>query len=177
MDRNRIWSGYDTMKNENEMIKKPVVLFPINANPPHIGHLLAINTLLDISSRLIIVLYGNGEIVPQDQVKKTLGQIFNRYIEKNKIHIIVNPVNFAKISDIPDKMLEKEAAFTIATTSKHIFANLKSKGYPYLILVQRPSGWKDEYYSIAYMRSIILEQIDNMKQTSARKKYIEKLEE
>ena len=141
--------------------EKPIVLFPINANPPNLGHIIAINTLLEIAQKIIVVVYDSQQVMSVDASINILEQIISNYKDKNKIHIIKSTVNFATLSEIPDEMILPEKAFTIATMSKHIYANLKSKGYPYLILIKKPIGWRDEYYKIAFMRSITLNHMEN----------------
>lgn len=161
--------------NEEKTETKPIVVFPINANPPHMGHLSAINMLLSVSSKLVILLYDKMQVCSAEQAKIAFESIFKHYIDRDKIEILISSINFATISELPKSLSSKEIPFTIATTSKHIYVNLKSKGYPYLTLINKPFGWRDEFYTVAYMRSIILGQIENAKLTRKTEKYIKGL--
>lgn len=143
-----------------DKLEKPVILFPINANPLHIGHIIEINLLLTLSSKLHVVLYDRTVVLPAYESKLILDSIFIHYVDRDKIDISVCEENFTKISEIPKKFRDDETIFTIATTSRHVYANLESKGYPYLIMITRPLGWRDEYYTIAYMRSKILNHVE-----------------
>lgn len=155
--------------------QKPVILLPINANPPHIGHVATINMLLTVSSRVFVIIYDKMQVCTANQAKAVLESIFMHYVEKDKIEIMTSNINFAKISELPKELTKDEIPLTIATTSKHIYANLKSKGYPYLTLINKPAGWKDEFYTTAYIRSMILGQIEDAKFTKRTKEYINKL--
>lgn len=140
--------------------EKPIILFPINANPLHIGHLIAINLLLALSSKLHIVLYDRTVVLTATEVKMILDSIFAHYVDRNKIIVSTCRENFAKLSEIPKQFCDGKTIYTIATTSKHIYANLESKGYPYLLMITRPYGWRDEYYTIAYLRSKALNRVE-----------------
>jgi len=147
------------MKDKKE---KPIVLFPINANPPNLGHLLAITTLLKTAQRIIVVVYDRPQVIPTDISINILIELLSNYKDADKIKIIKSTANFAKLSEIPDSFKMPEGAYTIATTSKHIYTNLHSKGYPYLIFIRKPVGWRDEFYTTAFIRSITLHNMEMM---------------
>jgi len=163
------------MIDETQVEKKPVILFPINANPPHMGHLIVINMLLTLSSRLYVVLYDKMQVVSVEQSKLIFDAIFSHYITQDKIKVITSSADFAHLSSLPENMTNGKVAVTIATTSKHIYANLKAKEYPYVMLVKRPMGWCDEFYRISYIRSIILNQIEKASWTKQTQRMINKL--
>jgi len=166
MDRNEV---VDVKDKKAEA--KPIVIFPINANPPHIGHIIAINMLLNVASHVIVLLYDEMQVCSPEQARYILSDIFNQYVEKDRIEILVSKTNFANTNEIPKILTDRDIPFTVATTSKHIYSNMKSKGYPYMVLLNRPIGWRDEFFRIAYIRSIVLGQIEDSKWT----KQIDKL--
>ena len=143
--------------------EKPIVLFPVNINPPNIGHLSAINTLLDVAQKIIIVVYDNPQVLSTDASIGVLNDIISKYKDSSKITVIKSKLNFSTLNEIPNELIMPEKAFMIATTSRHIYANLKEKGYPYLFFIRRMIGWRDEFYKIAFVRSIKLHNIENMK--------------
>lgn len=159
------------MTNKEE---KPIIIFPVNANPPNMGHLIAINTLLEIAKRIVVVVYDNPQVIPTDASIDILIRILSNYKYADKIKLIKSSVDFSKISEIPDEFKLPKKAYTIATTSRHIYANLQSKGYPYLIFITKPIGWKDEFYQIAFMRSITLSNIEIMNVESQKRKIYDK---
>lgn len=149
--------------------EKPIVLFPINANPPTIGHLMAITTLLKMAQKVIIVVYDGAQAMPTDISIDILVSLLSNYKDSNRLEIMKSAVNFSTISEIPDNLKILEKAYTIATTSRHIYANLNSKGYPYLMFVRKPLGWRDEFYRIAFMRSITLHNMEVINSESERR--------
>lgn len=142
--------------------EKPIIMYPINANPPHLGHLAIINLLLNSSSKLIIVLYDKMQACSPQQASIILEALLSHYTERKKIEITISGVNFATVNKLPKWMVYAENPYTIATTSRHIYSNLKGKGYPRLTLIRKPFGWRDEFYMTAYMRSILLGQIEDV---------------
>lgn len=152
-----------------------MVIYPINANPPHLGHIATINMLLNMSSKVIVLLYNKMQVCSPQQAKLILDDIFRHYVEKDKIEILISQTNFANTNELPDILVDREIPFTVVTTSKHIYANLKSKGYPYLMFINRPFGWRDEFFKIAYIRSIILGQIEDTKWTKTTDKLIKEV--
>lgn len=153
-----------------DKLEKPIVLFPINANPPHIGHLIALNTILKFAQQVYIVVYNNPQVIGTASAISILAEILSHYKDSDRIEIISSNVNFAKINEIPEKMQMKNNAYTIVTTSRNIYANLYAKGYPYLIYVSKVMGWRDEFYRIAFLRSTALENIEKMECKMIRRK-------
>ena len=154
------------VNNEKE---KPIVLFPINANPPTMGHLMAITTLLNVAQKVIIVVYDKPQVIPTDVSINILVGILSNYSNMDKIKIMKSAINFATLSEIPNDLKLSEKAYTIATMSRHIYANLQSKGYPYLMFINKPIGWRDEFYKLAFMRSITLNNMEIMNLESERR--------
>ena len=142
---------------------KPIVMFPINANPPTIGHLMALNTILDFAKKVYVIVYDKPQVMPVNISVMMLNKITSRYRNSKKIKIITHPVNFAKVSELPDELTQNKKAYTIVTTSRHIYANLYAKGYPYLIYITKSVGWRDEFHRIAFLRSLALHNVENMK--------------
>lgn len=159
-------------KEKNE---KPIIMYPINANPPHIGHIATINLLMTMSSKLIVLLYDKTQVCTAKQAKFVLESIFSHYVDGDKIEIMISPANFATVSKLPESSVTGDIPLTIATTSKRIYINLKSKGYPYLTLINKPFGWRDEFYTVAYIRSILLEQIQSAKFTKHTEDVVDRL--
>jgi len=142
--------------------KKPIILFPINANPLHFGHLIMLNHLIPLSSKIYIVLYDHPEVIDTNSSIFLLESILKNYKCKYKLKVMASKTNFTEINELPKEFIDKKA-FYIATCSKKIYSNLASKGYPYLIFLKKPFGWNDFYQSIAFLRSIALANIEHLK--------------
>ena len=144
-------------------INKPNIIFPVNIMPPHVGHLLALNKLLTIGNNITIVVYDNDQVMPINNAIFIFGSLLKYYSEetKKRIKIIKSKENFATMNNLPEEMMENNAFF-IATTSRHIYSNLKIKGYPYTIFVEKTTGWCDFFYRIAFRRSLALFEIENI---------------
>ena len=141
------------MKDKKE---KLTILFPINASPPNIGHILAINAVLNIAKKVFVVIYDNPQTPLADMYIDVLINVLSNYKDIDKILILISPINFSTLNELPSSWQLPEIPYTIATTSRHIYSNLQSKGYPYLIFIKKPAGWRDEYYKIAFLRSMAL---------------------
>lgn len=153
---------------------KPNVIFPVNANPPNMGHLMVINTLLEVANKIVILVYDKPEVLPTDVAITMLIDVLSNYTESDRIRIVKSPINFATLNELPDNIKNLKEIYTIATTSRHIYSNLHSKGYPYLIFIKKPLGWRDEFCKIAFMRSISLYNIESMNLEAQRRKFYDK---
>jgi len=143
-----------------DKLVNPNVLLPINANPLHIGHIISIYQALKVSDKLHVVLYDNIIVASPMETKKMLEVIFSHQIHDNKMDVSINKANFSKLSELPKEFIDDETVYTIVTTSRHVYSNLESKGYPCLVLFDHPIGWRDGFYTTAYLRSVALHNIE-----------------
>jgi hypothetical protein len=128
-----------------------------------------LNHLLPLSSKVYIVLYDKPEVIDTESSKFLLYSIISNYKDKNKIEVLTSKANFAELNEIPEDFLKKEA-FTIATSSRKIYSNLVSKGYPYILFLKKPFGWRDCYQATAFLRSVALFNVEHASWISLKNK-------
>ena len=112
---------------------------------------------MDKFDKIYVVIYDKPTLLSSNQVAEMLRAVLNR-IDKDKFVIIISDVDFAHMNELPEVLIENKVTHII-TASDEVYANLTSKGFPYIQRVPHPTGYYDDYQQIAYGRGFLLDKV------------------
>ena len=131
--------------------------YQIKANPPHLGNILEIMYAMERFNKIYIVVYDKPTLLSTDQCIEMLNAIFMK-VDKDKFMFARSTIDFEHMNELPKELIDNDVTHII-TASDKVYANLKSKGFPYIIRVPHPSGFYDDYQQIAYGRGYLLDRV------------------
>lgn len=131
--------------------------YQLKANPPHMGNILEIIFHMNRFKKIYIVVYDKPTLLSSDQCIEMLKCVLDK-MSKTKFVFIKSEVDFEHMSTFPIELLEAKVTHII-TSSERVIANLKSKGFPFITFVPHPTGFYDDYQSIAYSRGFTLDRV------------------
>ena len=107
--------------------------------------------------KIYIVVYDKPTLISTDQVIEVLHAVLDK-VDKKKFVITMSDVDFEHMNALPDELIDNKVTCVI-TASDKVYANLKSKGFPFIWRVPHPTGYYDDYQQIAYGRGYLLDRV------------------
>ena len=128
---------------ENEL--KNIGLFVLISQPPNIGELISVLSVIDDYDALILCFKSPAKVMPIKHVSELWRCALKGF--KNKIILSSCDTDFATVAELPEAYNDK----VVLTLSKKVFVHLSTMGMK-VKLVDRVKGFHDIYLRSAYIQ-------------------------
>jgi hypothetical protein len=132
---------------------KNIGLFLLNSQPPNIGELISVLSVIDKYDGLILCFKTPIQIMPIKHVTEIWTVILEKY--KGKFILTSCNTDFATVSKLTKDFKDK----TILTLSKRVFVHLSTMGMK-VKLVDRVKGYHSMFLRSAYIQGRALDYIN-----------------
>ena len=124
---------------------KNIGLFVLISQPPNIGELVSVLSVIDNYDALILCFKSPAKVMPLKHVSLLWSSALKGF--KNKVIFTSSDIDFATVAELP----EAYNGQTVLTLSKKVFVHLSTMGIK-VQLVDRVKGFHDIYLRSAYMQ-------------------------
>ena len=124
---------------------KNIGLFVLISQPPNIGELISVLSVIDEYDALILCFKTPTKVMPIKHVSLLWSSALKGF--RNKVVLTACDQDFATVAELPEVYYDK----TVLTLSKKVFVHLSTMGIN-VRLVDRVKGYHDIYQRSAYVQ-------------------------
>jgi len=135
------------------VVQMTTAIFPVRANPPHLGHVISLLKIKDDYDKIIIAISDNTydgikpQIIPVEEVRIILNEIFKHY--PNKYEIVMSKERF-----ISRKTFDDLPSFDVVVTGNVLsYENMKKQGKKVRFLERTPI-YRGSFMREAYIKGM-----------------------
>jgi len=121
----------------------------LECQPPHVGHILAIKSVLEDYDFVYIYIIDKEYVLKTDRAIGILQQALHPY---ENFRTYKTTLDFTSVGGLPDSMVE-HAPEVILVADKHIFTHLNSLGMPVNFL-GHVKGYNDLFSRVAFRQGL-----------------------
>ena len=139
-----------------EKEQNKTAIFPTVSNPPCFGTIFLLLKIAEKYDEVIVLVYDKPGVMTTEDVVIRLGYVLDNLA--GKFIVMSTDIDFANVNHFPtnEQGISLINDKDIVTTSKTIYANLVSKGYRNVLLLEPQAGYNESFHRIAYTRSLLL---------------------
>ena len=140
-------------QKEKETELKNIGLFVLISQPPNIGELISVLSVIDRFDALILCFKTPIKVMPIKHVSELWMLALKGY--KGKVMLTSSDTDFATVAELPEVYNDK----VILTLSKKVFVHLSTMGMK-VEMVDRVKGYHDIFMRAAYVQGRALDYIN-----------------